>query len=672
MKKPVLLFLIDEGIGGIELTSIYKDDYVSLTSALTNIVIALEPLKEKYEPSVLLYPTWHYQQHHDNPLKRISPQLHYTLNFFRDHYIPVYFELYSSGIRTNQNGELGSLEEAPLFYNDKIKRKSLSMDLDTLIALKQAYPDTLIGVRFHELIGSNDIGLADYQNGNEDKSHAWRVEMDVIRAIVDVCKSHQIRLVWGDHSFNLVLGYDPSSFINPPYRYWQEVIDYAADNLGELLTLNWANNGWPMAQYITDSFAYMNYKNTKWGVSVQSWFWSESDVSTLRSRKYYPLADNDMPVELMTCFSLGYLALGASLIQYEPPYYFFNYYQTGTLYHHLKSHLSLVNLRHHYEDLPDYSERLRFKRFKEIMLNPELNISNNIQDFYTTDHIQFKLNRERIKPKKYLETSLFHYDISYEVFDRYNSNPKIWYQSTNRLLNKIFQDTVKIVRINADFSATDELLVWKRKDCKDYLEIYNHYSGLMYQDDSMLIDSANVIDMTTANLISSMANHGDPDEIIIARKHDKKFLLDIYQGYDTENGLMFKKVNHPHLPREFSLENYCGIVGLRTRQAVYLDGTRPLDGLAIIYKKDNVLTIDCYYDYENYKYDVMFKENIVAICAGDIDLDYQDELCVLLNDRIRFIKINETNPVILTDEIKLNQRRKGIFAMRFGTYFNAD
>ena len=106
-SNTMLLFEIDEGIGGVELTTVFTDQK-KYDEALNNIYQGLKPFMQGYKVSVLIYPQNGYKYEgygvlKNNPLDRISPNLRKALDFFKSKKINVYFEIYYSGIWTNQN-----------------------------------------------------------------------------------------------------------------------------------------------------------------------------------------------------------------------------------------------------------------------------------------------------------------------------------------------------------------------------------------------------------------------------------------------------------------------------------------------------------------------------------------------------------------------------------------
>lgn len=147
--------------------------------------------------------------------------------------------------------------------------KGISLDLDCLEDIFEKY-DIVKGVRFHELIGTHEIGL----NGNP---HGFTVDFDFLTEVAEVCKKHDRRLVWGDHSW--FLAYTESG----KYGMWLDHLRKACEILGDNITVNYSNNGWGGQQYALQyTYNMADFcNNNRWGYSVQSWWWQEKDAQAL-------------------------------------------------------------------------------------------------------------------------------------------------------------------------------------------------------------------------------------------------------------------------------------------------------------------------------------------------------------------------------------------------------
>ena len=656
-EKVTLMFEVDEGLGRAELTTIYGDDRQALDKALYNICDGLAPLKAKYDVSVLIYPTWHYYEEGyagkdpAEPLNRISDDLKYVLEFFGDQKIGVYLELVSSGIDTSQNGEV--LDEdrkakpmPPLHYGDETKYNGLSMDMETLAALYEAYP-SFVGVRFHELIGSHDLGLA----GN---NHGFVVYEEMLRGIFETVAETGMKLVWGDHSWNTVVNADGTSVDGR--EYWTEWLDMCIDIVGtENLTLNFSNNGWPVGQYVNDAFRFKNYRATNYGESVQSWFWQELDCGTMNWKpngtgmlqtKWYSHAQNDCPIELVGAFSLRALKQGAKVIQYEHPQYFFNYNAVTTNDGGFAEPLDYAG---YYEETPDYSVRLRTKRLIEMLLDPDAagNPSSDLTDYFA-DNLGDINNYSVANPnaKRYYQTILTAGGgAAVRVFDTFNSEPGTWQEhSENRYPQSMLENVSMAVRFNLTFSAIDEILLLKETDGGYIGQFYNYYGGLIQTDNFTFKDNANgrVVAVVPVNLVPSYESslEGDPDDCIIVRSKDGRLT---YETYTTTTGTApngkyafgFVQAENASAYLQnapFSTENYVGSVSWRMGNEMNIDATRPADVgmLSVLQEESGVrvagvvqgAAVDTRIDLQGGK--------ALAVAAGDIDADYNDEFLLLV------------------------------------------
>lgn len=658
-EKAMLLFEVDEGLGRAELTTIYGEDRMMLDRALYNICDGLAPLKEKYDLAVLIYPTWHYYENGfegkdpAEPLNRISDDLKYVLEFFEEQNVKVYLELVSSGIDTSQNGEV--LDEnrqakpmPPLHYGDEVKYNGLSMDMETLAALYEAYP-AFAGVRFHELIGSHDLGLA----GN---NHGFIVHEEMLRGIFETVAATGMKLVWGDHSWNTVVTEtgDPVE----GREYWTEWLDMCIDIVGtENLTLNFSNNGWPVGQYVNDAFRFKNYRGTNYGESVQSWFWQELDCGTMQWKpngtgsmqtKWYAHAQNDCPIELIGAFTLRALKQGAKVIQYEHPQYFFNYNAVSTNNNGVAEPLDYAG---YYEETPDYSVRLRTKRLIEMLLDPETpNNPSSVLTDYFADNLSDINNYSVANPnaKRYYQTILTAgSEAGVRVFDTFNSDPGKWTEnSENRYRGSMTEGTSMAVRFNLTFSAIDEILLLKETDGGYVGEFYNYYGGLIQTDNYTFKDNENgrVVSVVPVNFVSAYEGclEGDPDDCVIVREKDGRLTYEAYRtvaGTAASGkyafGFVLTETGFAGLAGiPDSAENYLGSVSWRTGNAMNADATRPLDAgiLSLQKTQEGVRVAGAIGEAAVDAAIELSGGEALAAATGDADADYDDELFLLVRE----------------------------------------
>lgn len=657
--KQKLMFELDEGIAGNELLSIYEKDYAALDAALDRITEGFSPLQKKYEVVYQIYPTWNYRERGyrspaSEPLNRISDVLKHTFEYFAKKGLGLYLEMHSSGIRTNQNGELGTLPPAPLHYGEEEKCKSLPMDMECLIALKKAYPATFRGIRFHELVGSHEIGLHDRALGKEEHSHAFVVQDRVIRGMIDACKTAGLELVWSDHMFNDIFE-RPDLFAC--FRGW---VDYAVDTLGaDQVTFNWANNGWPMHKYIVGKFLLKNYRGAHTGMSVQSWFWQELDSSTMVCLqdggfdvKWHAYAEMDCPIELMAIFTKKYLDDGCTLIQFEPPHYFLNYYRPSK---------KVVAYSGCVEEKPDCSLREHTKRFIEMLLHPEemKYLSTDLLEYFDSDKKHFVYNLESDPAKRYEQNTLFLIgkDKSVHGYDWFNNGACAIENNKHRIYDGILKGDLQYAcRAHMGYSGIDDYLLLKRENgvCVGYF--YNTRSGMIKREEKAFADTdeGKVVAAAAMNVCSryEKALDGEADEIILVRrKADKQVSFELLRAKSKSGPLERKfelvKVRNKicsALKRLVSSAAFCDIAALRCSNSVNADATRKEDtGIAVLVETKSSKKVRAYWKGEKISFNV--PKNTEKIVSVDMDQDVADEIAVLIKRKkgysIRFYDLEK-------------------------------
>jgi hypothetical protein len=355
--KQELIFLIDEGLpGGLLLRS--AEDKAARREKVGAILDALRPLTSAYRVSLLVYPTHHYDSNASTPEKRVKAPLRELFEQLAEpanQDFGLWLEAYSSGIQSNQSGEVAALKPAPLHPNDAMGRTGWAMDVETIAALKKAYPSTFRGIRFHEILGSHAAWI------HSDHARRFSPEESVIHASIELCKHTGLELLWGEsvwlqsvsrrvNSLEFDPG-DPPFYLAKPFSDW---IARASDQLGPNLTFNTANNNFhpgPSLGYWTAQVTsspngkarpirkWMRYQQTlprfpltdrgasHWGVSVQSWLWPELINSLVGC--YFPNAESNAPSSSIIAQSIDALERGAKIIQFEPSWYFFREAASG-------------------------------------------------------------------------------------------------------------------------------------------------------------------------------------------------------------------------------------------------------------------------------------------------------------------------------------------------------
>ncbi len=685
-----LMFEVDEGIKGGELVAKYKDNLNLLDNALENIYNGISPLQSKYNVSVLIYPTWLYKESgygQGSPaigINRIDPALLHTFNYFKSKNIGIYLEIYSSGIYTNQNGELGTQPLVKRRYLKPETIKSLPIDLDCLEDIFAKY-DVVKGVRFHELLGSN---------AQKDNGHGFAVDLTLTTEIASICKKYNKKLVWGDHDWNMAYT-DPTN-----YGMWLPNLEKACDILDSTLTIDFNNNGWGSEiialQY---SRTMANFRsNNKWGYSVQSWWWSEKDNQSLPmwsdgSIRWYSDAYLNMPIELMAAFTLETFRRGGNLVQFEPSFYLFNFYNPAE---------QTTNRVGQYEQTPDYTGRLILKRFVDILLNydksPSSYPSMNPADYYVNDRSQMMNNKWTEKPKTYNQSTITVFGDKVKIFDTYNSNIGTWYNNNeNRYRDWVFSGSViDATRVKVDFKMIDEILVVKSKAGQLSAEFYNYMSTYYTKCDNLVSTTTdgNFVGLTALNLKRNYAGKtntffGDPDEIVVARSNGTNIKFTVYEKVFVNNGATCQNFSYAvddllttQINSRFGTihsSDFIQLLGMRTQNILYVDNTRSLDNLLIVTKtNNNQVQIKGEMNGSVSSIDITKSIDIIPVTIKDVkcvdaNLDYVDEVAFLLSDNsIRFYTCNVKGNYDFTPLSNLpnvgNNARK-IMSTRWTTYF---
>jgi len=669
-EKRTLLFEIDEGIGENELVSLYKNDFDKLDAALGNIYDSLVELTDMYEVAVLMYPTHHYKREgwgagSAQPLDRIDAALQHTMQFFEDRggLIKVYLEIYSSGIATNQNGALASLPPAPLYHTPEAEgRIGLSMDVDTLKGLKDAYPLSMKGIRFHEAYGSDLVWRVNNGQGG------FQFDEELVRAFIDASAEKGLKVIWSDSGWLIQYPVDDSSkrYVYDPNKkpYFQTepfstLQDYAEEKLGDGIVFNWANNNYhPTSmlgywdafvgegfydylqwdQPFTD-FPFTNRTSAKWGMSVQSWFWHE--MNNQLNSKYYLFGENNMPVEILGAYALKGLADGAAIIQFEPSWYFFN---MNIPY--------AAPYRGNYEQAPDYSERLAMKRLKTMLLNPGSadNPPTNLKQWFDENQEKFIRNNVDDAPLNYWQSTLAAgwSDGQRTYLDNFTGADDWSENSANRYHPYVFSgNVVDSLRIDLHGDGLDELALLKEgAGGVKQLEFYSVNSGLLGTGVGIALDNEDgqFVGLAAANLIAEVEKQGDPDEIVVFRSRagDSRLNARIYKVKWSDSLLQFQfealpyaqnqAVLDAHLdPSMLEASSFVKAVGLRTESYKLADHTRSTDRLAVVSSQGGKLRVGLKSDKSVVSTELtgLTDADQVRIAAVDADTDRRDELAVV-------------------------------------------
>ena len=700
-EKSLLLFQIDPGLGGRGLTTSFSVDDPFYLECLNNIAEGLQPLKEKFDVAVLINPQHSYIKDETSEAKRVKDGLIFAIDQFEKQGIKVVLEIYSSDNGTNQNGELARLPKPNLHYGDGQEIAGITMDMDTLSYIKLRFPDTVLGVRMHELVGTHEIAM----NGDD---HGFLVTESTIKAIIDTCDQSGMNLYWSDHSWDGINdpNYNPNDF-------FVTCIDYAVDKLENRVTFIWANNNWDVCDYVgreEATFPYKNYRGTDFGLSNQSWIWesySSSNTYTVtngvRNTKWYAHSEMDTPIEVLAGYTLDFLEQGASVIQFEPDYYFFNTHNTPWM-----NKVGITDLKSEgnpmfYEEKPDFSARINLKRFIDYLLADKLSpaVTDHISDFVDGDRNTYYSNTASNPYKKYVQTTIAALgEGGLSVYDRYIYTPDTFVESESERFYKTVTDGEILFtsRINALAKTNDDFLVVKRENGANVGYVYNAYSGLVAKDTVSFADDENgtVVGVTAGNFIQKYNYNvaGDPDEVIVAREKDGQINFTIYKAMNTDKAdyYEFKLEKDENSDTFFSnyfgsekidAANFNGIVALGARRSALLEsGMRNLDELYVLENLDSGIKV--YGGTGNGS--VHFYEincgNVTAAASADVTITVEqqkaslrDELCVAVENggtfELQFYTLNADNGKAekLNDTIKLQKRCEALFTLRLGLYY---
>ncbi len=686
-KTPLLLFQIDAGLGGQGLTTLYSPGDEAYDLAFENIASGLSPLKEKFEVAVLINPQHSYkaqgftQNGASDPMDRIGESLKYALTKLTAYDIPVYLELYSSDCGTNQNGELASLPKPEIIYGDGKAIGGLTMDLSTLKALRANYP-IIEGVRFHELVGSNQLG-------QENDPHGFKVEEGDLKQIIEELDAMGSKLVWSDHSWDYVG--------NPAYHdnlFFDELVKYASSIMGERLTVLFANNTFRPFAFIHNmdrNFPYRSLENSYWGLSNQSWAWQSLASSNLKTTqggtKWFIRNEMDATPEFMAIYTQFCLDAGAKLIQYEPGYYFFNFHNTPWLTENPIETGSEQGLTAFYEEKPNFSARLSLKRMTEILLDPEgSGLDFDLTNYIDSSEQKFTDNLDIMPYKKYIQETLTAIGGGQtETFDKYSANDSWISGGENRYLDSIFEgELIDVTRARVWAGTNDDFVVLKEENGKRVAYFYNWYNGLIMKDEQIFADNENgeVVSVSGGNLLSEIVSNlaGDPDELLVCRKNaQERYIYEVYkavnQGAAASYGIRYTYVETLQIDNSegFSKALLLG----QKRQSIKTDSSRPEDLIVLFKEEEGNLTANV----SGTEYPLGSGWSLKDIEAIDITLavasqqqSYMDEIALLCEESgksvVKFLQftpnygfsqMEETVTYDLADAELLLTLRKGFY-----------
>jgi hypothetical protein len=288
--KASLIFSIDQGFGnGIVATGNVE--------ALNRMVTALEPLRAKYEVSVLL-----------NPMIQDKQRLKLMLDALVARKMPFVFDVYSSDSFT-----LGANGPANAPFDSS---HGQSISVEQLEAFKASYGASLMGLRFMEIFGQ-DYGIRAMKTTNPelkrpgDKLPADTFfRSDLAEAFIRFAKEHAMFVQWADFGW---MPFSPWDKEMP--NYTQQVKALLRKHPG-VVTVTYNNNEPNEASIPRLSIWHTAVESfpkdgaAGYGLSNQSWLHNFTYTDT-------------KPEEIIG-WTQSAFDKNCRLIQFEPAWYFFN------------------------------------------------------------------------------------------------------------------------------------------------------------------------------------------------------------------------------------------------------------------------------------------------------------------------------------------------------------
>jgi len=288
--KIRLIFSIDQGFGN----GIVANGNVE---ALNLMVTALEPLRAKYEVSVLL-----------NPMIQDKPRLKLMLDALVARKMPFVLDVYSSDSFT-----LGANGPANAPFDSS---HGLSISVEQLAAFKESYGTWLVGLRFMEIFGQ-DYGIRAMKTTNPelkrpgDKLPADTFfRLDLAEGFIRFAKEHAMFVQWAD------FGWMPFSPWDKEMPRYTEQVKALLRQYPGVVTVTYNNNEPNEASIPRLSTWHSSVESfpkdgaAGYGLSNQSWLHNFTYMDT-------------KPEEIIA-WTQSALDKNCRLIQFEPAWYFFN------------------------------------------------------------------------------------------------------------------------------------------------------------------------------------------------------------------------------------------------------------------------------------------------------------------------------------------------------------
>jgi hypothetical protein len=288
--KTRLVFSIDQGFGN----GIVANGNVE---SLNRMVTALEPLRPKYEVSVLL-----------NPMVKDKARLKVVLDALVRRKMPFVLDVISSDSFT-----LGANGPANAPFDSS---HGLSISVEQLAAFKQSYGAWLIGLRFMEIFGQ-DYGIRAMKTTNPELKRPGDklptdtfFRPDLSEGFIRFAKEHAMFVQWAD------FGWMPFSPWDKEMPKYTEDVKALLRKYPGVVTITYNNN--------EPNEASLPRLNT-WHTAVESFpkdgaaGYGLSNQSWLHNFTYM-----DTKPEEIIAWTQSALDKDCRLIQFEPAWYFFN------------------------------------------------------------------------------------------------------------------------------------------------------------------------------------------------------------------------------------------------------------------------------------------------------------------------------------------------------------
>jgi hypothetical protein len=288
--KTRLIFSIDQGFGN----GIVANGNVE---ALNRMVTALEPLRVKYEVSVLL-----------NPMIQDKQRLKLMLDALVAQKMPFVFDVYSSDSFT-----LGANGPANAPFDSS---HGQSISVEQLAAFKESYDASLVGLRFMEIFGQ-DFGIRAMKTTNPELKRPGDklpvdtfFRSDLAEGFIRFAKEHAMFVQWAD------FGWMPFSPWDKEMPNYTEQVKALLRMYPGVVTVTYNNNepneaSIPrLSTWHTAVESFPKNGAAGYGLSNQSWLHNFTYMDT-------------KPEEIIA-WTQSALDKDCGLIQFEPAWYFFN------------------------------------------------------------------------------------------------------------------------------------------------------------------------------------------------------------------------------------------------------------------------------------------------------------------------------------------------------------